>query len=97
IVVGDDRNLATWAQLLDALAERCYQPATDGDVVGTVAELDVDGDRLAGAERSWCGVPACAAVQSNAATQTVDDLFDDGFVRHIARFYRQIGFGIDRI
>ena len=99
-LVGDDRDLASRPQRCDPLAERRDQAAPDDDVVGAVAERDIDDDRIAGAQRRGHGaVPVFrrGACGGDAAAQPLHDFIDDGFVRHVARFHREVGLGIDRI
>ena len=98
-LVGDDRDLAARPEPGDPLAERREQAAADRDVIGAVAERDIDGDRIAGAQaaRSWRGAFRRGAFGRDAAAQAFEDFIDDGFVRHVARFHREVGFGIDRI
>ena len=101
-LIGDDRDLASRPEPGDPLAERREQAAPDHDVIGAVAERDIDGDRIAGAQgRGHGAVPSGAfrrcTFGRDTAAQAFQDFIDDGFVRHVARFHRDVGFGIDRI
>ena len=76
VLVGDDRDLAPGRSAAIRSPSVGEQAAADHDVVGALAERDVDRDRIAGAQRRGHGwlaarhasapAPAAATVRSAA-------------------------------
>jgi hypothetical protein len=96
-LVGDDRDLASRPKLA-IRSPSVAAGRADRDVIGAGAERDIDGDRIAGAERRGHGARLPArAFRRDSGRASPPDFIDDGFVRHVARFHREVGLGIDRI
>ena len=103
--VGDDRGAHAGPQRGDARAERGQHAAADDDVIGAVAERDIDRDdrRNVSAARSWLtlipsvvGWAAGAATPSRARSASMHSstMRSCGTSRETDR---QVGVGIDRL
>ena len=97
--VGDDGGAHAGAQRGDARAERGQHAAADDDVIGAVAERDVDRD--IGGMFQWRShgvtlIPSVVgwaegALGAQPGAQGIDTFVDDAVVRHVARADRQVG------
>ena len=83
IAVGDDGGARAGPQRGDPVAERWQHTAADDDVIGAIAERDVDGDGsecFNGAVIAWrscVGCFFCARRRHKPGVQGVDAFIDD--------------------
>ena len=103
VAVGDDGGARAGPQRGDPRAQRRQHVAADDDVIGAIAERDIDGDGIGMFQRRGHGVApivsdACfGAAAAQPGMQRLDAFIDDLFVRHVARPDREIGALIDRL
>ena len=103
--VGDDGGAHAGPQRGDARAERRQHVAADHDVIGALAERDIDRDGIGMFQRrghhlasNVSGDDRCAGgLAAQPGMQGVDAFVDDFFVRHVARPDRQVGLLINRL
>ena len=101
--VGDDGGAGAGPQGGDAAAQRLQHVAADHDVIGAIAERDIDGDGIGMLQGRGHGVALrrvrCFAggVAAQPGVQGLDTFIDDLFVRHVARPDRDVGVLIDRL
>ena len=94
--VGDDGGARARPQRGDARAQRWQHVAADDDVIGAIAERDVDGDRIGMFQRRGHGVAliavrCCSLAAAQPRVQGLEAFVDDLVVRHVARPDRQVG------
>ena len=97
ILVGDDRGPRARPQRRHARSELREHIAADHDVIGAIAERDIDDDRIVRAQRRGHGVFSRRRAGIRHHAQAIEDFLDDDLVQHFARLHGDVGLGIDRI
>ena len=95
ILVGDDRGPRARPQSRHARAELREHAAADDDVIGAVAERDVDHDRIVGTQRR--GHDPVSMPTFISTRISIENLLDNDLVQHFARLDRDVGLRVNRI